>query len=115
MAPDSNPMKAAMEKASAAPTPVAKSCSGTKPSAVMPSGAAPRDMASKMITTMNSRATTMPRTFAERSTRVMPISPTATQAMRAQTHQDSAMPNIPSRKEEKTKPNIPAIPICMAL
>ena len=57
----------------------------------------------------------MPSTFAEKSTRSTPMMPTMTQAMRAQIHQDQEMPKRVSRKEEKTKPNIPAMPICMAL
>ncbi|SIH06488.1 Uncharacterised protein [Mycobacteroides abscessus subsp. abscessus] len=67
------------------------------------------------MTTRNSAVTMAPRTFAEKSTRAMPMSPTTAHAMSAHTAHGTVSPKSASRIEERTKPNIPTIPICIAL
>lgn len=67
------------------------------------------------MTMRNSAETMMPSTFAEKSTRATPMSPTTAHAMSAHTPQGTVSPKSESSSDERTNPNIPAIPICIAL
>src|SRR5690625_6524420 len=100
MAPDSNPMKAAIPNARMAPSPLVAQLAGAKGSTLTPSGEAAKEMMLTTMTMMNSKATTNPTTLADRSIFLIPIHATITNPISAPAHQGIAHPVL--RSEEHT-------------
>src|SRR5690625_7728609 len=115
MAPDSKTMNAATPKANSTTIPGTKNSLTWNAAPETPSGAMLSAMTSTTTTITNSKTTTAPRTFADRSTDRTPSNATTSQPASAVSHQGNAIPVKSTIRFEVAKPNSPYRPICIML